>query len=180
MPEEVKVNKSALRIVRDDLTNMEVDAVVFYAEPSLRLGSGFGSAIAVRGGPKIQEELNKIVEEKGEIPVCEAVATGAGNLNAKNIIHAVGPKFQEQDAEAKLVQTIVRTLERADEIGAKTVAFPPMGSGFYGTPLPVSARVTIDTIEKYLAGETQIAEAIICLLDNWEYKAFQEQLAAAV
>ena len=55
-----------------------------------------------------------------------------------------------------------------------------MGAGFYGTPLPASARITIETIEKHLAGETQIEEAIICLLDNWEYKAFEAQLTSAV
>jgi O-acetyl-ADP-ribose deacetylase len=174
MSDSFNVNKSALRLLKGDITDQEVEAFVYYAANDLILGSGYGNAIAVRGGPGVQEEL----KEFGTIKTTEAVVTSAGNMKAKNIIHAVGPKFQEEDLTDKLKTTVLNALKKAEEKGFKQVAFPPMGTGFYGVPLPQSADITLNTIKDYLAGDTKIEEIVIYLQDTREFKPYQEQLSA--
>ena len=174
MTTEKKVRQSVIRLVKDDITAMDVEAFVFYAQSDLKLGSGFGNAIAMRGGPSIQEELTQL----GEIGVGQAVVTAAGKLKAKHIVHAVGPKFQEEDTEEKLRQVIINALKQAEGRGIEKLAFPPMGTGFYGVPLNVSADIMLETFEKYLQGETKLKEVIICANDNREYKPFQALLQA--
>ena len=113
MPEaiadSVPIHRSTLRLVRGDITELEVDAFVFYAQHDLSLGSGFGTAISVRGGPSVQKELDEI-SPVGDL---EVVVSGAGKLNAAHILHAVGPKFREDDIEAKLATTIENCLKKA-------------------------------------------------------------------
>jgi O-acetyl-ADP-ribose deacetylase len=172
MPDELKIKQSMIRLSSGDITDLEIEAIVFYARPDLVLGSGFGGAIAMRGGPKIQEELKKL----GTIPTGEAVVTAAGNMKAQYIIHAVGPRFQEEDTEGKLRTTTLNVLRRAEENRIKKLAFPAMGAGFYGIPLDLCARITLGVVRKYLEGQTGLEEVIFCLRDSREYKAFQEEL----
>jgi len=171
--EGISINRSSVRLTREDVTDIEVDAFVYYAQNDLVLGSGFGTAISVRGGPTIQKEL----EELAPVETGMAIVSAAGNLKANHIIHAVGPKFQEEDTEGKLRATVLSALKRADEKGVRRIAFPSMGAGYYGIAPEVSARVMLDTFKEYLEGETGIQELIICLLDTPQQKAFQAQLA---
>jgi O-acetyl-ADP-ribose deacetylase (regulator of RNase III) len=167
---EKKINDKVVRIVREDVTDLEVDAFVYYATSDLVLGSGWGTAIAVRGGPSIQEELNGL----GPVNTGDAVISGAGEMKAKNIIHAVGPKFQEEDEEAKLRKTMLSALKCAEEKGVATLAFPPMGTGFYGIPLDLSARVMFETIKDRLTnGQSSIKEVCISLMDSREFPPFE-------
>jgi O-acetyl-ADP-ribose deacetylase (regulator of RNase III) len=122
----------------------------------------------------VQEELNKL----GPLNTTEAVVSKAGAMKADYIIHAVGPRFQEEDIDGKLRTTVINVLKCAEEKGIEAVAFPPMGTGFYGIPLEVSARVTLNTLKEYLSGSTKIKEVVVCLQDKREYKPFQAQLAA--
>ena len=172
MPDELRFNKKAIRLMTGDITDLQIEAFVYYARPDLVLGSGFGGAISVRGGPKIQEELKKL----GTIATGEAVVTSAGNMKAKYIIHAVGPRFQEEDTEGKLRTTTLNVLRRAQEKGIKQLAFPAMGAGFYGIPLDLCARITLGEVKKHLEGQTGLEEVIFCLRDSREYKPFQEEL----
>ena len=172
--EGISINRSSVRLTREDVTDIEVDAFVYYAQNNLAIGSGFGTAITVRGGPAVQKEL----EELAPVETGEAVVSAAGNLKAQYIIHAVGPKFREEDTEGKLRTTVQNTLKRADEKGVRRIAFPAMGAGYYGIPPEVSARVMLETFKSYLQGETGIEELIICVLDTPQQKAFQAQLAA--
>ncbi len=165
---------SGIRVVRGDITDLAVDAFVFYARPDLALGAGFGTAISVRGGPSIQEQLSRL----GPVPVGDAVVTTAGNMKAKHIIHAVGPRFQEEDVEAKLRTTTINVLNRACEIAARSLALPAMGAGFYGIPLETSARVVLSTIADRLAGAGLPDDVILCLVDGHEYRAYEAELRA--
>lgn len=176
MADGLRVKKSWIRLVKGDITDLEIEAFVYYARPDLVLGSGFGGAIAARGGPKVQEELKKL----GPIGVGQAIVTSAGEMKSKHIIHAVGPRFQEEDTEAKLGTTVLNTLRRAEEKGVQRLAFPAMGAGFYGVPLDLCARVTLRTVKEYLAGETRLEEVIFCLMDSREYKSFQQELQKIV
>jgi O-acetyl-ADP-ribose deacetylase (regulator of RNase III) len=174
MQTEKKINNSTVRLVKEDVTLTDVDAFVFYIRTDLKLGAGFGNAISVRGGPKIQEELDKI----GEAEVGDAVVTTAGKLKARHIIHAVGPTFQEQDTEGKLKKTTRRVLERAEEHGFEKLALPAMGSGFYGVAPDVCARVTLGTVKEHLMSETKLREVVFCLPDVRDMAPFQARLEA--
>lgn len=172
--EQVRVGRSVVRLVRDDITELDVDAFVFYASSDLALGSGFGGAISVRGGPSIQKELNELAP----VQTGQAVVSGAGNLKAAQIIHAVGPRFNEEDTEGKLRTTVVHSLKAAEEQGVKHLALPAMGAGFYAVPLELCARVMIGAIKSYLEGDTCIEEVVLCVIDQREYAPFESQLAS--
>jgi O-acetyl-ADP-ribose deacetylase (regulator of RNase III) len=178
MPEavsdQIRIKDSTLRLVRGDVTLLDVDAFVFYAQHNLALGSGFGGAIAVRGGAGIQKELDAL----GPVETGGVVVTGAGNLKASYIIHAVGPRFNEDDTEGKLRKTVLNSLKAAEEKGVKRIALPPMGAGFYAVPLPLCSRVMVETIKSYLEGKTEIREVIICAMDQREFAPFEAQLAS--
>jgi len=166
---EKKIKDSTIRLEKGDLTAMEIEAIVFYASPDLQLGSGFGSAIAARGGPSIQEELKAF----GTASVGQAVVTEAGRLNSNFIVHAVGPRFQEKDTETKLRTTMQNTIDTANKKGIKKIAFPPMGRGFYGIPLDTCAKIMVEEINSKLSNGTSLEEVVICVLDNREYEAFE-------
>ena len=177
MPETIsegtQINQSVVRLIKGDITALEVDAFVFYAQPDLALGSGFGTAISVRGGPTIQKEL----EELGPVATGEAVVSEAGKLEAKYIIHAVGPRFQEEDTESKLRTTVLNSLKRAEEKGVQRIALPAMGAGYYGIPPDLCARVMLEVIKRHLEGETGIKEVVICVLDTRQHESFQARLS---
>ncbi|MHC4696272.1 MAG: macro domain-containing protein [Planctomycetota bacterium] len=177
MPEAVaegtRINRSVVRLEKTDITDIEVDAFVFYAQPDLILGAGFGTAISVRGGPTVQKEL----EDLAPVAACEAVVSAAGNLKADYIIHAVGPGFQEENIEGKLRTTMLNVLKRAEEKGVERIAFPAMGAGYYGIVPDVCARVMLEVIKEHLGGDTSIKELVIGVLDTPQYDAFQTRLA---
>lgn len=168
-----KINDGNINLIKGDLTALDVESIVFYAQDNLKLGSGFGNAIAMRGGISIQKEL----ETLGVLPSTQAVVTKGGSLNAKFIVHANGPKFQEAETEAKLAKTIMNALLKAEEQGISQIAFPPMGSGFYGIPIAVCAKIMTENFLTYLNNSPKIKEIIVCAADNREFKPFEEALA---
>ena len=172
MSDEWKVKQSRIRLVVGDITEMPVEAIVFYARPDLQLGSGFGGILTAKGGPKIQEELKNL----GAAKTTEVVVTSGGTLKAKYILHAVGPRFQEENLEEKLRATMANVFRKAEEKQVKSLAFPAMGAGFYGVPLEVCARETLGAAKKYLEESDSVREVVFCLNERYEYPPFQEQL----
>ncbi len=166
------IGEKKLRLIRADITEVEVDAFVFDITEDLKLGSGFGAAIQQRGGIAIQKQLDEI----GSCPTGEAVVTEAGILKADWIIHANGPKFREEDEEAKLRKTVAAALARAEEKGVKILAFPPIGTGLYQVPMDLCARVMVETISKHLANGASVQEVLIVARDPREYGPFQAQI----
>ncbi|MFC1596416.1 macro domain-containing protein [Planctomycetota bacterium] len=171
--ESIRINQCGVRLTKGDITDLEVDAFVFYAQPDLALGSGIGTAISVRGGLAVQKAL----EGLGPLATGEAVASTAGDLKADSIIHAVGPRFREDDIEDKLRTTVGNSLELAEEKEIRRIAFPAMGAGYYGIAPDVCARVMLEVIQSHLKGESHIEELVICVLDTRQYEAFRAQLA---
>jgi O-acetyl-ADP-ribose deacetylase (regulator of RNase III) len=169
---EKRVRDRVMRIVRDDITDMEVDAFVYDITEDVKLGSGHGSAIQQRGGVKVQEALDAI----GGCPVGEAVMTTGGLLKAKHIIHANGPKFCEPDEEGKLRRAIQAALRLADENALTTLAFPPMGTGLYQVPVELCARVMVDAVSEHLAGRTSLREVLFVIPDSRERGAFEARM----
>ncbi len=172
-PVAVRVNRSVLRLVKDDLTALDVDAFVFYAREDLQLGSGYGTAIQQRGGASVRKELERI----GRVNPGEAVLTGAGQLKARHIIHACGPKFHEPELEGKLRACMVSALRLAGQHGLKRIAFPPMGMGFYGVPAKICTRVMLDEIRAFLEAGTSVEEVIICVVDKRDFELFRDKMA---
>ncbi|MFI5118747.1 MAG: macro domain-containing protein [Terriglobales bacterium] len=171
---ETTVNGKRIRLQKGDLTALPVDAVVFYARQDLQLGAGFGSAIQARGGAAVKKELEKI----GSVEMGGAAITSAGNMQARHIIHACGPKFRESDTEKKLRKCVQSALEQASAAKLKSVAFPPMGAGFYGVALDLTAKVMLEVVRRFLETPSSIEEVIICVIDDRELKAFRPQFEA--
>jgi O-acetyl-ADP-ribose deacetylase (regulator of RNase III) len=171
-PIEKGINGARVRLQHGDLCALPVDAFVFYAREDLALGSGYGTAIQMRGGVAVKNELAKI----GKIKMGEAVITSAGEMKAKHIIHACGPKFQEPELERKLSDCMDSSLKLAASNRLKSLAFPPMGAGFYGVPLELSAKVMLAALKGHLAGDTSVKEVIICVNDYRDYAPFAKAL----
>ncbi len=173
MPDEYSLNGKLIRLmVGFIIDTKDIDGLVYYARPDLKLGSGFGTAISIQGGPKVQEELKKV----GGANITDVVVTGGGNLQARCILHAVGPQFQEEDSEGKLRETTLNVLRKAEELGLEKIVFPAMGAGFYGIPLEVCARVTMGAVREFLEKAVELQEVVFCLRDLRELKVFQEYL----
>ena len=169
---EKKIGNKVLRLVRGDITDMEIEAFVFDITEDVKLGSGFGGAIQQRGGIVIQKQLDEV----GSCPTGEAVVTEAGILKADWIIHANGPKFREEDEENKLRKTVQSALARAEEKGVKRLAFPPMGTGLYQVPLDLCTRVMVETISQHLENGSTLDEVLIVAPDNREFNPFKAQI----
>lgn len=173
---ERTIGDKRLRMVRGDITEVEVDAFVFDITEDAKLGSGFGGAIQQRGGIVIQKELDEI----GSVPTGEAVVTQAGILNAEYIIHVNGPKFREEDEKGKLERAVKSVLARAEEKGMKQVAFPPIGTGMYQVPMDLCANVMVDTISSHLANGSVLEEVLIVLQDPREITPFEAKFNEGV
>lgn len=169
---ETMIRNSLIHLEKGDLIMMDIEAIVFYAQHDLVLGSGFGNSIAVRGGPSIQEELKAY----GTLSTGDAVITSAGELKSNFIIHAVGPRFQESNIEGKLILTMKNVLRVAEENKIREIGFPPMGTGFYGIPLELSARVMYKVISDHLVSNTLLEKVVIKVIDEREFKAFKKVL----
>ncbi len=169
MQETMDFNGKTLRLLKGDIADMELECFVFYAQHDLKLGSGFGNMIAVRGGPSIQEELSQL----GALETTGVVLSSAGEMKTQQIMHAVGPRFLEEEMESKLRQTMQNCLQLAADKGIKQLAFPAMGAGFYGIELPLCAKVMFDTIIEFLSRQSSLTEVIICVLDSRELKPFE-------
>ncbi len=169
---EVTLGKCVVRLVRDDITTLDVDGFVFNARPDLLLGAGVGTAVAVRGGPSIQAEL----KTRAPLGPGEAIVTAAGKLKARCIVHVVGPRFQEEDLERRLGEAIANALRAADANGIRRLALPALGVGFYGVPLDTCARVTGATLSHVLRAASGLEELIVCVRDTHEIASFEREL----
>ena len=166
---EREIGNKVLRLMRGDITELDVEAFVFDIESDMKLGAGFGSAIQRRGGIVIQKELDQI----GACPTGEAVVTQAGILKADYIIHVNGPKFREEDEKGKLERAVTSALARAEEKGVKQIAFPPIGTGMYQVPLGLCADVMVETISRHLANGSDLDEVLIVVQDPREITPFE-------
>lgn len=172
MQVEYKIEDCIIRLTEGDVTELDVDAIVNAANEQLILGSGVAGAIREKGGPSIQEECNRI----GGTHVGGAVITGAGNLVAKHIIHAVGPRMGEGDEELKLEKATINTLHIAVENGLNSVAFPAISTGVFGFPIESCASIMIHTTLKFLMKYNMPTLVVFCLWGIDSYKIFEKKV----
>ncbi len=166
------INNSKIKLVQGDITELTTDVIVNAANAQLILGGGVAGAIRRKGGPKIQEECNSI----GGTFIGGAVITTGGELKAKYVIHAVGPRMGEGNEDEKLKNATLNSLKLMDEHKLKTIAFPAISTGIFGYPIDRCAKIMISNAKEYLAGETQIEEVIFCLYSNSDFKVFENEL----
>ncbi|MBV9162063.1 MAG: O-acetyl-ADP-ribose deacetylase [Pseudonocardiales bacterium] len=161
-----------ITLVRGDITEQHVDAVVNAANSSLLGGGGVDGAIHRRGGPAILAECRQLRAGRypGGLPVGQAVATSAGELPARWVIHTVGPVYTESEDRSELLASCYReSLWVADELGAQTVAFPAVSAGVYGWPLDDAARIALATVQNT---PTRVREARFVLFSTAVLDAF--------
>jgi O-acetyl-ADP-ribose deacetylase (regulator of RNase III) len=168
----VTLDQTQLELIEGDLTELEVDAIVNPANEQLQLGTGVAGAVRRKGGPSIQEECNRI----GGTPVGTAVMTGAGNLKAKRVIHAVGPRMGEGDEDRKLANAVRAALALADRRGLKSIALPAISTGNFGFPLDRAARIMLTEIHRFLQGGTKLERVVVCLHGDEAFGVFKREL----
>jgi len=135
-----------LYVIRGDLTEQRVDAIVNAANSDLAHGGGLAGAIVRKGGQEIQAES----WAKAPVAVGDAVVTGAGRLPCRHVIHAVGPRFGEGDEEAKLRRAVRSALARAEELGLASLAMPAISTGIFGYPKAEGCRVIVEEVRAHL------------------------------
>ncbi len=163
-----------------DLTAAEVDVVVNAANSSLLGGGGVDGAIHRRGGPEILAECRALRdgELRDGLPAGQAVATTAGKLPARWVVHTVGPVYSgSEDRSAVLASAYRESLRVAEQLGARTVAFPAISAGAYGWPLDSAARIAVSTVRAHDA--STVTEVRFVLLGQEAYDAFAAAAAAA-
>jgi O-acetyl-ADP-ribose deacetylase len=165
-----------IALVRGDITEQQVDAIVNAANSSLLGGGGVDGAIHRKGGPRILEECRRLREThyQAGLPTGQAVATTAGRLRAKWVIHTAGPVYAKSEDRSELLASCYQDSMRvADELGALTVAFPAVSAGIYGWPLDDAARIAVGAV---LATPTKVTEARFVLFSADVYAAFEGAL----
>lgn len=167
---------TAITLVQGDITRQSADAIVNAANSSLLGGGGVDGAIHRGGGPEILAACRALRAShygKG-LATGKAVATTAGNLDARWVIHTVGPRFlPEEDRSALLASCYRESLRVADDLGARTVAFPAVSAGIFGWPMRDAARIAVETVR---ATETAVEEVRFVLFDDQAYEAFAGQV----
>ncbi|MFJ2155199.1 MULTISPECIES: O-acetyl-ADP-ribose deacetylase [unclassified Streptomyces] len=167
---------TTITLVQGDITRQTADAIVNAANSSLLGGGGVDGAIHRRGGPAILEDCRKLRAShygKG-LATGQAVATTAGDLDARWVIHTVGPVYsREEDRSAQLASCYRESLRVADELGARTVAFPAVSAGIFGWPMDDAARIAVETVR---ATPSAVEEVTFVLFDETAYEAFGRQV----
>jgi O-acetyl-ADP-ribose deacetylase (regulator of RNase III) len=169
---KLEAGSSVIEIMDSDITEQDTDAIVNAANAALILGAGVAGAIRSKGGPSIQDECNQL----GGTFVGGAVITGGGDLKARYVIHAVGPRMGEGDEDDKLKNATINSLKVADENGLKSLTFPAISTGIFGFPIGRCANIMLTTARDYLAGETDIQRVVFCLWGREAYGVFHDEL----
>ncbi|MBN6051480.1 O-acetyl-ADP-ribose deacetylase [Nonomuraea sp. RK-328] len=168
-----------ITLVQGDITEQRVDAVVNAANPSLLGGGGVDGAIHRRGGPAILAECRRLRATRyaDGLPVGQAVATTAGELPARWVIHTAGPVYSGREDRSDLLASCYReALRVADELGAVTLALPAVSAGIYGWPVADAARIAVTTVGSTRTG---VEEARFVLFSADVHAAFTRALEDA-
>lgn len=167
-----------IKLVKGDITKLNVDAIVNAANTSLMGGGGVDGAIHRAGGPAILEECRKIVARQGGCKTGEAVITTGGNLPAKYVIHTVGPVWNggKNNEEQKLASCYNNSLKIAVENNIATIAFPNISTGIYHFPKDKAAEIAVIMINDFLQSNTTISEVVFVCFDEENYALYDALL----
>jgi O-acetyl-ADP-ribose deacetylase (regulator of RNase III) len=168
------VHQSTLEIVQGDITQQATEAIGNAANSALAGGGGVDGAIHRAAGPSIMSELRS---NYGGCPTGSAVITGGGNLKAKYIIHAVGPRYSGSPKDPELLSSAYRkSLELCTQNKISSIAFPSISTGIYGYPVEEASRIALRTVTDYLKDHPEIKLVRFVLFDSKTFNVYQEGL----
>jgi O-acetyl-ADP-ribose deacetylase (regulator of RNase III) len=171
---KVSFHQSTLEIVQGDITQQDTEAIGNAANSALAGGGGVDGAIHRAGGPTLMSELR--AKYKG-CPTGSAVITGGGNLKAKYVIHAVGPRYSGSPKDRELLSSAYRkSLELCTQNKISSMAFPSISTGIYGYPVEEASRVALKTVMDYLKDHPAIKLVQFVLFDSKTYSVYKEAL----
>jgi len=159
-----------LHFVKGDITEMDVDAIVNAANNDLVLGAGVAGAIRRKGGPRIEEECERI----GRIRLGEATVTTGGNLKALYVIHAASMKLGGLTTAESLRLATRNTLLCAEEKALRSIAFPAIGTGIAGFPMQECARIMIQEVLEHLKSRSSLEKIYFVLYDDVALHVFED------
>ncbi|MCJ8210075.1 O-acetyl-ADP-ribose deacetylase [Mucilaginibacter sp. RS28] len=168
----------AIRLLKGDITKLEVDAIVNAANSSLMGGGGVDGAIHRAGGPQILEECRAIVARQGGCKTGEAVITSGGRLPAKNVIHTVGPVWNggNRNEPELLASCYLNSVQLAFRNRISTIAFPNISTGIYGFPKPEAAEIAVTTVKNYLEQQQLLQQVIFICYDDENFSIYEKLL----
>lgn len=177
---DAKIGNARITLVSGDITEQDTEAIINAANPSLMGGGGVDGAIHRKGGPDILKECKLIRQTlwREGLPTGEAVATGAGRLKAKKVIHAVGPVWSggENGEPELLARTYRNSLALALKMGLKTVSFPSISTGAYGYPVERASVIAIRAVLDFLKENTGIEEVRFVLHSPHDLQIYKKAL----
>jgi len=162
-----------ITLLEGDITTQRVDAIVNAANTSLRAGGGVDGAITRAAGPEALEDRERLIRERGRhpLPTGDAVATIAGELDARWILHTAGPVYSGSPDDAELLARCHRSvLQVADELGVRTIAFPAISTGVYGYPIDEAAPIAIGAV---IGAATAVLEVRFVLFSGHDLGVFR-------
>jgi O-acetyl-ADP-ribose deacetylase (regulator of RNase III) len=164
-----------IEVVAGDIVDQRVDAVVNAANSGLMGGGGVDGAILRAGGTVQLQARRMLVERIGSLPTGQAASTEAGTMPARWIIHVVGPVHSRSEDRRDLLASCYReALRVADELGARTIAFPAVSAGIYGWPIDSAADIAVETVA---SATTSVEVARFVLFNEEALAQFQRALA---
>jgi len=169
----------AIELLQGDITQQDTDAIVNAANSALLPGGGVCGAIHRAGGPAIAEECARRVRERGELAPGETAATGAGQLTARYVIHAVGPVWQGgKQGEAKTLAACYRSsIALADSLKLASIAFPSISTGIFGYPVELAAATAIHAVADALTAAKNVRQVRFVLFDAGTFAAYERETA---
>lgn len=167
-----------VKVLVGDITTVQADAIVNAANSTLLGGGGVDGAIHQAGGREILEECREIRRTRypDGLPVGMAVATTAGRLPARIVIHTVGPVWRNggEDKERLLADSYYESLLVARDAGCETIAFPAISTGIYRFPKDQAARISSETVQRFLETEPSIRQVLFVFFSERDARIFEE------
>lgn len=169
---QLTINKTTIKILKGDLTEINADAIVNAGNNQGFMGGGVALAIRKKGG----EIIEKQAIAKSPYEIGDAIITSAGNLKAKYVIHAGVMGMDFETDETKIRKATLNSLKRAEDLKLKSIAFPSFGTGVGRFPPEKSAKAMLNAVKEHLKKETSLQEVLFVLYNEEIYKKFEEQL----
>jgi O-acetyl-ADP-ribose deacetylase (regulator of RNase III) len=176
---DIQYIKSKIKLIKGDITKIEVDAIVNAANSSLLGGGGVDGAIHKAGGREILDQCMEIRNKQGGCKTGEAVITNAGRLKAKHVIHTVGPVWNGgKNGEVELLSSCYRnSLIIAAEHNVKSIAFPSISTGIYRFPKEAAAKIAVSEVVQILQRNNIINEVVFVCFDDETYDIYSKLLS---
>lgn len=170
----------SIEVIDADITTLRVDAIVNAANERLRGGGGVDGAIQRAGGPAVLEDCRRVVPDGARLPTGEAIATTAGDLPARLVVHTVGPVYTAagDDAPALLRSCYERSLAVAAEEGCRSIAFPSISTGIYGYPVDDASRIAMDVLTAHVDAGQEPSVVTMCCFGEDDRAVYQQALEA--